>query len=81
MRKDLKLAGKEPANDIHFEPYKLKSHAFDLMQDREHRRVDSNGLIIMPFFEDSVLIIDFKDNRFGIIPPSHIKIAYSLFSF
>lgn len=70
IRENLKLAGKAPAADIYFGRYKLKNHDVYLMPEREHRRGKRNGLITMPFFEDYIVIIDFKNNRFGIIPPA-----------
>jgi len=64
------LEGKRPKQDIFFGPYKLKSHNVYLMPEREHRLGDDDGLISQAFFEDYILILDFKTNRLGIVPPS-----------
>ncbi|GEM_PF-5252792 len=66
------LGGKEPQRDIYFGPYKLKSHNVYLMPERRQRIGSDNGLITQPFFEDYVLILDFKNKRFGIMPPHYI---------
>ena len=64
------LGGKSPKTDIYFGPYKLKSHNVYFMSERSRRLGNDNGLISQPFFEDYILIVDFKNDRFGIVPPS-----------
>ncbi len=72
-RRHLMLDGRKPEKDIFFGPYKLKSHNVYLMSEREHRISNNRGLISQAFFEDYILILDFKKNRLGIVPPSVVK--------
>lgn len=62
------LGGKEPQADLYFGPYKLKNHNVYLMPEKKHRLGKDRGLITHPFFEDYYLILDFRNNRFGIMP-------------
>lgn len=63
------LGGKPLQADLYFGPYKLKSHDVYLMDEKDHRIGNDRGLITPSFFEDYLLIVDFKNERFGIIPP------------
>lgn len=63
------LEGKPPKVDLYFGPYKLKSHNVYLMDEKDHRIGGDRGLITPAFFEDYILIVDFKNDRFGIMPP------------
>ncbi len=64
------LEGRAPKTDLYFGPYKLKSHNVYLMPERDRRLGSDRGLITQPFFQDYILIIDFKNDRFGIVTPS-----------
>ncbi len=66
----LMLGGKEPEQDLYFGPYKLKSHNVYHMPKRDYRLGNDQGLITQSFFEDYVLIVDYKNERFGIVPPA-----------
>ncbi len=69
----LMIEGKTPQSDIYFGPYKLRSHDIYLMDERGHRRGYDNGLITQPFFLDYIMIIDYKNNQFGILPSDVIN--------
>ena len=64
------LEGRAPKADLYFGPYKLKSHNVYLMPERDRRLGSDRGLITQPFFQDYILIIDFKNDRFGIVTPT-----------
>ncbi len=72
-RSHIMLDGRRPEKELYFGPYKLKSHDVYLMSEREHRISNNRGLISQTFFEDYILIIDFKEDRLGIVPPKVVK--------
>ena len=67
------LEGYKPQRDLYFGPYKLKSHNVYRMPEREHRLGSGDGLITQAFFEDYILILDYKNGKFGIVPPSVLE--------
>ena len=64
------LGGYKPQRDLYFGPYKLKSHNVYRMPEKDHRIGGEDGLISQAFFEDYILILDYRRGNFGIVPPS-----------
>ncbi len=67
------LEGRKPRRLLYFGPYQLRSHDVYRMSERDLRLGLDDGLITQAFFEDYVLILDFRNNKFGIIPPYAIN--------